>query len=130
MPRVADFSNLSDADLRTAVRDLVARGRVTADEVRGAAERARRITELEAELTRLKGTGRASRGRSRKAQPATNPTRKITNSPALKAARVMQGRYMGRLRKLAPRERRRVKAVAKKQSVAAAVKFADKLLAR
>ena len=129
MPRVADFSNLSDADVRTALRDLVARGRVKADEVRSAATRARRITELEAELTRLKGMGGAPGRRSRKAQPAAKPKRKITNTPALKAARVMQGRYMGRLRKLAPRDRKRAKAVAKKQSVAAAVKFADKLLA-
>ena len=49
-------------------------------------------------------------------------------TPKARAARKIQGQYLGRLRKLKGADRARVKAVAKKESVAAAVKLANRML--
>lgn len=53
-----------------------------------------------------------------------------TATPALVRARKLQGKYLGRLKRLAGRNRQRVKATARDKSVAAAVALADKLLRR
>jgi hypothetical protein len=138
MARQANFSALTHDDLLYALKDLIGRKRVTPIEIRGAAQRGRRIAALEAELARLRGAvaprrpGRPPRAASAApAAPAVagaKPKRHITNTPALKAARIWQGRYLGRLRKLSPRDRSKVKAFAKENGVPAAVKLADRML--
>lgn len=53
-----------------------------------------------------------------------------TATRKLRTARVIQGQYLGRLKKLTGGARNRVKAMAKSHSVGEAVKLADKILAR
>jgi hypothetical protein len=64
------------------------------------------------------------------AKAAAKPKRKITNSPALRAARKIQGQYIGHLRKFSPKEKLQIQALAKKKSVAAAVAEMKKRLGR
>jgi hypothetical protein len=141
MARTANFSDLSRDDLLVAVQDLVARKRITVDEVRTAAERPKRIAALEAELARLRGEGaRRSPGRPRgAARPArvardaaatTAPVskRRITNTPKRAAALKRQGQYMAALAKLTGADRARVKGVAKQDGVPAAIALAARLL--
>ncbi len=79
-----------------------------------------------------KAAGLKRRGRPPKAVAAVvvKPNRKITNSPALRAARKIQGQYLGLMRKFSPREKLQIKALARKQSVAAAVAEMKKRLGR
>jgi hypothetical protein len=64
------------------------------------------------------------------AKPAAAPKRVITNTPKLQAARKLQGQYLGLLRKFDGAKRLELKALAKKESVAAAVNRMKKLLHR
>jgi len=64
------------------------------------------------------------------AKAAAKPKRKITNTPKLRAARKIQGQYLGFLRQFAPKQRLQIKALAKKKSVAAAVAEMKKRLGR
>jgi hypothetical protein len=64
------------------------------------------------------------------AKAAAKPKRKITNTPALRAARKIQGQYIGFLRKFSPKEKLQIQALAKKKSVAAAVAEMKKRLGR
>jgi len=87
------------------------------------------------------GTAKAAR-KARKAAPAKTarklpagkskaaPKRKITNSPALAAARKIQGQYLGLLRKFSGKGRNRLKKIAKSGGVPAAVAEMKKLLGR
>jgi hypothetical protein len=72
------------------------------------------------------------RARAAKApvKAAAKPKRKITNTPALRAARKIQGQYIGQLRKFSPKEKLQIQALAKKKSVAAAVAEMKKRLGR
>jgi len=135
MPRQVSFDSLSRDDLLTAVRDLVARRRITADEVRSAADRATKIASLEAELARLRGEGvRRGPGRPRGmarparvavAEPPVKAKRRITNTPKRQAALRRQGRFLVALKKLNDRNGARVKAVAKKDGVPAPFQLSD-----
>lgn len=129
MARLANFSNLSHEDLLLALQELVRKKRVSPLEIRSTAERARRIAALETELKKLRsGEAAPARGPGRPVGSGSKPKRHITNSPALKAARIWQGKYLGRLRKLSAKDKARVKAVAKSEGVPAAVKLADRIL--
>jgi hypothetical protein len=65
-----------------------------------------------------------------KARSPAKPRRKATNTPALRAARKIQGQYIGHLRKFSPKEKLQIQALAKKKSVAAAVAEMKKRLGR
>jgi len=73
---------------------------------------------------------RRARAAKAPAKATAKPKRKITNSPALRAARKIQGQYIGHLRKFSPKERLQIQALAKKKSVAAAVAEMKKRLGR
>jgi hypothetical protein len=72
----------------------------------------------------------APKRRARAAKAAAKPKRKITSSPALRAARKIQGQYIGLMRKLSPKEKQRIQAIARTKSVAAAVAEMKKRLGR
>lgn len=62
--------------------------------------------------------------------PAPRSRRKASSkTPAQQRALVLQGRYLGRLRKLTGKTRDEVKAIAARDGVAAGVKAADRALA-
>jgi hypothetical protein len=139
MARNPNFDSLSRDDIVLAVRDLVARGVVSAADVRDAAGRANRIAALEVELATLRGATVGARGPGRPrgagrpaetggAAPVAKPKRKITNTPQRLAAMRRQGQYLGALNKLSGADRARVKAVAKKEGVPAALALAARLL--
>jgi hypothetical protein len=137
MPRPSnDFSRIPPADLAYAVSRLVATGKTTAADVwRLAGERPARIAAIERELAVLRAgqaaaPPRRGPGRPRLARPGAppRPKRRFTMTPKARAARKIQGQYLGRLRKLTGANRAKVKAVAKQKGVAAAVKVADGLL--
>jgi len=141
MARPLNFGALSRDDLVVALRDLVARGVVSANDIRLMVERARRISSLEAELERLRG-GTAARparrfrgartptaGRNASAAPKP-PKRRITNTPKRQAALRRQGQYLVALKRLSGRDHARVKAVAKESGVQAAIELAGRLLAK
>ena len=73
---------------------------------------------------------RRARAAKAPAKAAAKPKRKITNTPALRAARKIQGQYIGHLRKFSPKEKLQIQALAKKKSVAAAVAEMKKRLGR
>jgi hypothetical protein len=73
---------------------------------------------------------RRARAAKAPAKAVAKPKRKITNSPALRAARKIQGQYIGHLRKFSPKEKLQIQALAKKKSVAAAVAEMKKRLGR
>ena len=93
-------------------------------------------------LTGLGGDATKTTRKARKAAPAkaapkvpagepkAAPKRKITNSPALAAARKIQGQYLGLLRKFSGMGRKRLKNIAKSGGVPAAVAEMKKLLGR
>ena len=81
-------------------------------------------------VARVAGVRRRGRPRTTAAQVVEKPKRKITNTPALRAARKTQGQYIGLMRKLSPKEKLQIKALAKKKSVAAAVAEMKKRLGR
>lgn len=131
------------ADLIYAVNELIARGKTSAAEVRAfATAREGRIAELRRELAHLEGGGAngaavVHRGPDRPPKSATaataaksvsTPKRAFTTTPKVIAARKLQGQYLGRLKKLAGSDRARVKAIVKKEGVAAAVAAANKIL--
>jgi hypothetical protein len=137
MPRPpSGFSRIPPADLAYAVSKLVANGKTSAAEIRRlAGERPARIAAIERELAVLRtGQGaappRRGPGRPPSALPEAppKPKRKFTMTPKAKAARKLQGQYLGRLRKLTAADRAKVKAVAKEKGVAEAVKAADRLI--
>ena len=61
--------------------------------------------------------------------PVVKAKRHITNTPALQAARKLQGMYLGRLRKLNVGEKKQVKSIAKQLSVRDAIRLADEIIA-
>jgi hypothetical protein len=79
---------------------------------------------------------RAPRAAKRPARAAkatvrtSRPKRRVANTPKMAAARKVQGQYMGLLRKFTGTKREQIKAVARKNSVAAAVAEMKKLLGR
>jgi len=141
MPRPSsDLSGIPATDLLYAVSQLIAAGKTTAAEIQRLAQhRSARVAAIQDELKALRagqavggvprrGPGRPGGQPGREKAPA-KPKRKLTMTPKAKAARVLQGRYIGRLRKLKGADRAEVKAVAKEKGVAEAVKTADRLLA-
>jgi hypothetical protein len=97
------------------------------------------------ELVSLTGLGGGAAKATRKARKAAPvkaarkvaaakgkaaPKRKITNTPALAAARKIQGQYLGLLRKFGGRDRNRLKKIAKSGGVPSAVAEMKKLLGR
>jgi hypothetical protein len=97
------------------------------------------------ELVSLTGLGGGAAKATRKARKATPakaarkvpagkakaaPKRKITNTPALAAARKVQGQYLGLLRKFDGKDRNRLKKLAKSGGVPSAVAEMKKLLGR
>jgi len=131
MPRPANFDSLSRDDLLVAVRELVAQGRVKPQEVRAAADRAKRIAELETELARLRAEGNGAPTRSAgrpRAAPPTKAKRQITNTPKRQAALRRQGQYLAALKKLKGSEATRLRALAQEEGVPAALKLAERLL--
>ena len=98
-------------------------------------------------LTGLRAAGRPAARKTRKAAPAraarktraaapakaprqAAPKRRITNTPALAAARKIQGQYLGLLRKFQGRDRSRLKKIAKTGGVPKAVAEMKKILGR
>jgi len=61
---------------------------------------------------------------------AAKAKRRVANTPKMAAARKVQGQYMGLLRKFTGAKREQLKALAKKNNVAAAVAEMKKLLGR
>jgi hypothetical protein len=61
---------------------------------------------------------------------ATGQKRKLKVTPARRDALKVQGRYLGLLRGLKPRDRARVKAIAKSQGVSVAVALGQRLSGR
>jgi hypothetical protein len=139
LPRRADLSGIPHGDLLYAVTQLVAAGKTSPAEVRKlAGDRPARIAALQRELEALRagvaGNAAPRRGPGRPpGRPpgpratAPKPKRKFTMTPKARAARKLQGQYLGALRTLLGEARRRVKALAKSKSVAEAVKLARKL---
>jgi len=123
------LAHIPPLDLAYAVNRLIATGRVSAAEVgKLAGERSERIAALERELQALRGGAPEKPGRPAAPKPsAKKKKRKFTMTPKARAARKLQGKYLGLLKGLKGPERARVKAVAKKDGVAAAVKAAGKL---
>jgi hypothetical protein len=138
MPRRADLSGIPHGDLLYAVTRLVAAGKTSPAEVRKlAGDRPARIAALQRELEGLRagvaGDAAPRRGPGRPPGPqaaAAKPKRRFTMTPKARAARKLQGQYLGVLRTLLGEARRRVKALAKSKSVAEAVKLAQKLRSR
>ena len=64
----------------------------------------------------------------KKTKTKTKTKRKMTQTPALIAARKVQAQYMTRLRQLNSSDKAKVKVVVKKDGVKAAVKLANKIL--
>ena len=137
MPKAASLERLDPAELRYAIQQLIAENKVTAARVVGLAkQRSKRITELQGLLAGLRvglAERRAGRGPGRppgraSGKVARRRKRKFTMTPKARAARKLQGRYLGMLRKLTGSLRTRVKAVAKKKGVASALKIAAKLV--
>jgi len=82
-----------------------------------------------ASLTRSAATAVVKKVRAKRqavAKLVTKPKRGAKTSPKQAAARKLQGRYIGLLRNLSPKEKLAIKALAKKQSVAAAVAEMEK----
>jgi hypothetical protein len=144
MPRTATLASLSEADLRAAVDLLVAAGQITDADVHVAADRARRARAIEAELARLRGGGsngtvaiaRATTTRTGTAaktsggEPRDARGHRLT--PKARAAKKIQGQYLGLLAKLRSagrvREFNRVRAIGRKDGVVAALKTANDLV--
>jgi hypothetical protein len=133
----SDLSRIPPADLAYVVSRLVVGGQTTLAEVwRLAGERSARIAAIQRELDALRAGGavaappRRGPGRppSARLEAPPKPKRKFTMTPKAKAARKLQGQYLGRLRKLTGADRAKVKAVAKQKGVAEAVKAADRLI--
>jgi anti-sigma factor RsiW len=127
MPNKSKAQNLAGikhTDLAYAVSKLIAAGKTTAAEVaRLAAERTSRIKALEAELAGLKGatpTPAEPRGKRRK----------VASTPALRAARKIQGSYLGYLRQVPDKERAAFKKIAQTKGVPAAVEALKKRLGK
>ena len=133
-----DIANIPLPDLTYAVNCLIANGQTTAAEVTQlAAERTKRIADLETELAVLKHGGaagsvpaktkkRATRKTATKAKKAGKTiTRKdgktFTMTKKALAARKMQGQYMGYLRQFPEKAKAQFKALAKKEGVPVAV---------
>jgi hypothetical protein len=140
MPRPSnDLSRIPATDLVYAVSQLIAAGKTSAGEVhRLAGDRAARIAALQQQLQALhagqavdaaprRGPGRPAGQRSAR-KAAAKPKRRFTMTPKARAARKIQGQYLGRLRKLRGADRAKVKAAARKESVGAAVKLADGMI--
>lgn len=126
MPRTANLSNLSHDDLLHAVHDLVARKQITAQEVRHAAGNAGRIAEIERQLAALRGNGTA-RAPGRPAKNGTAKSKRaFTMTPKARAARKLQGQYIGTLRSLTTDQRLDAKAIAKADGIAAGLRAAKK----
>ena len=111
-------------DLDALVRDFTARlveavEAQVRERVLAAAARAFALPTANRSATSLKG------GVEGGAAPKTGRTLKLTAKGL--AIRKLQGQYLGVLRGLAPTARERVKAVAKRKGVAAAVAFAESL---
>lgn len=87
------------------------------------------LESIQAALRRL-GPALAS-GRRASATTATQETvvapRRLTLTPARRAALKVQGQYMGFIRGLAPAQKKRVKALAAKKGMAAGAALARKL---
>jgi len=132
MPAPTSLAKLDSKDLLYAVQQLIAERKVTPDRVRALAlQRSQRIVEIQRELQALRtgnpaGAPRTAGRQSGRAK-VSKPKRKFTMTPKARAARKIQGQYLGLLRKLQGAARAKVKALAKKGSVAAAVKAAKKL---
>jgi hypothetical protein len=73
---------------------------------------------------------RRARAAKAPAKAVAKPKRKTTSTPALRAARKLQGQYIGHLRKFSPKEKLQIQALAKKKSVAAAVAEMKRRLGR
>jgi hypothetical protein len=58
---------------------------------------------------------------------STQRARKLTLSPARRAALKLQGQYMGHVRRLKPRQKARVKALRASKGVPAAIRLAKRL---
>lgn len=80
----------------------------------------------------VRGLTGALAGYSGSAVPkaAATPRRKLTITPARRAALKLQGQYMGYLRNLKPRQKAQVKAVKVAKGILAAIGVARGLLAR
>jgi hypothetical protein len=79
---------------------------------------------LTAAVAQIGGNGNAA-GRLR-ANPLAHTPRLVASTPALTRARALQGKYLGALRTAKGNRRARAKALAKKEGVAAALKFLAK----
>jgi hypothetical protein len=137
MPKRTSIASIPAIDLAYAVHRLIATGNTTAPEVlRLAAERVQRIAALEAELKVLTGRGgvasapaarptttrKKSTARKAPAPKPTKPTRrKLRETPQRRAQRKIHGTYIGLLRGLPKAEKAKMKALAAKNGMAAAV---------
>ena len=135
-----DIANIALADLTYAVNRLIAQGQTTAAEVQQlAAERTERIAELETELAALKrggaavakpaGTPKGAKGKAKKAGKTITRKdgRTFTTTKKVIEARRIQGRYLGYLRPLPDKAKARIKALAKKEGVPAAVEAMEQM---
>ncbi|MEK6607343.1 MAG: hypothetical protein AABZ30_06760 [Myxococcota bacterium] len=137
-PKKSLLERVGAADLAYAIDRLIAAGKATADEViRYASERPVRIAQLRRELAALmagnapaitapirRGPGRPP-GRTAAAPPAApKAKRTFTMTPKMRAARKVQGQYLGALRSLDEAGKAAIKKIAHTQGVAAAVKAA------
>lgn len=130
MPRQADFSKFDPEDFQYAVEEFLRQKKVTPLEVRAAANRGREIAELRDRLESLEA-GRGRRGRPPgRAVARGKKKRKVRMTPKMKAARQIQGKYLGTLKKLKKAaDRNKYKTMAKKEGREAAIKWAGEMLA-
>ena len=137
--RNSNFGAVPPADLAYAVRQLIAMGKTTAQQVRQlAGERSDRIAKLEAELAVLRGgravaaaapvTARKTRNvaKRKKATPVGEKLvrkdgRPFTRSARVVRARKVQGQYLGYIRQVKGKKRAEFRAIARDKGVPAAV---------
>lgn len=128
------LETLDRAGLLHVVRGLVATGKLAPAVVAKQVRNAERVTALRRELARLEGRSPDEKDTAASVPAGhfggTPPKDEMT--PKMRAARVAQGQYLGRLRKLAdrPKDYERIQAVAKEKGSKAAIKAADAVLKR
>ncbi|MBI5487907.1 MAG: hypothetical protein HY905_11290 [Deltaproteobacteria bacterium] len=156
MPKIRNenISSLPVIDLAYAVSRLVAMGKATQAEIlQLAAERGRRISVLQAELSALRhGVAVATVAARLPARPAAKPAtakkpaaakkhaaakrpvaskapapKKLTITPARAAQLKVQGMYIGMMRSLAVPVKTKIKAIAKDKGMPAAIEAMKKL---
>ena len=127
------LATLDRAGLLRVVKGLVAAGKIHPQVVAQQVRRAQRVEDLRAELARLEGNGALAADEAPVRQfGGTPPKRQMT--PAMRQARVKQGAYLGRLRKLQfaglNADRKQVRSIQKRDGTDAAIAMADKIIAK